>query len=373
MSRRRADRLAALLDERELDALLVTDLVNVRYLTGFTGSNGVALVGVGDAALLRHRLPLLDPGRAAGAGFERAIGEQDLFEAAAPRCRTATCALGFEDQHVAVRTIDRLRERCPRASSWCRAGGVVERLRAVKDAEEVARIRAAARAGRRGAAAHARGRARRAHRARRRARAGAGDARLGAERPSFDTIVAHGPHGALPHAVPRDVEIARGHARDDRLGRAARRLLLGLHAHVRGRRAGRARARGLRARAARRSRRGSTRCAPALSGREADAAARAIDRRPPATASASATASATASGWRSTRRRACRRTAEATLAAGNVVTVEPGVYLPGELGVRIEDLVLVTEDGCERLSSLPKELTCGRLRLTAASRPRSRA
>ena len=44
----RADRLVALLDEREVDALLVTNLVNVRYLTGYTGSNGVALVGVGD-------------------------------------------------------------------------------------------------------------------------------------------------------------------------------------------------------------------------------------------------------------------------------------------------------------------------------------
>jgi Xaa-Pro aminopeptidase len=48
---------------------------------------------------------------------------------------------------------------------------------------------------------------------------------------------------------------------------------------------------------------------------------------------------------------------EATLAAGNVVTVEPGVYVPGELGVRIEDLVVVTSDGCDILSSLPKSLT----------------
>jgi len=43
------------------------------------------------------------------------------------------------------------------------------------------------------------------------------------------------------------------------------------------------------------------------------------------------------------------------LAAGEVVTVEPGVYLPGELGVRIEDLVVVSEDGCRNLSGLPKE------------------
>jgi Xaa-Pro aminopeptidase len=46
-----------------------------------------------------------------------------------------------------------------------------------------------------------------------------------------------------------------------------------------------------------------------------------------------------------------------TLAAGNIVTVEPGVYVPDRHGVRIEDLVVVTEDGCDILSSLPKELT----------------
>jgi Xaa-Pro aminopeptidase len=44
------------------------------------------------------------------------------------------------------------------------------------------------------------------------------------------------------------------------------------------------------------------------------------------------------------------------LAAGNAVTVEPGIYLPGRFGVRIEDLVIVTEDGCEILSSIGKDL-----------------
>jgi Xaa-Pro aminopeptidase len=47
---------------------------------------------------------------------------------------------------------------------------------------------------------------------------------------------------------------------------------------------------------------------------------------------------------------------EDVLGAGEVVTIEPGIYLPGKLGVRIEDLVIVTEQGCRNLSGLPKEL-----------------
>jgi Xaa-Pro aminopeptidase len=50
------------------------------------------------------------------------------------------------------------------------------------------------------------------------------------------------------------------------------------------------------------------------------------------------------------------RTGEGSLEAGNVVTVEPGVYVPGEFGIRIEDLVTVTEDGCEVLTGFTKEL-----------------
>jgi Xaa-Pro aminopeptidase len=55
--------------------------------------------------------------------------------------------------------------------------------------------------------------------------------------------------------------------------------------------------------------------------------------------------------------RLSRAGGEEPLAAGNVVTVEPGVYLPGRFGVRIEDLVVVGEEGAEILSAYPKDLT----------------
>ena len=75
-----------------------------------------------------------------------------------------------------------------------------------------------------------------------------------------------------------------------------------------------------------------------------------------ATASGSATASDTAWAWRCTRRRGSAQTASGTLEAGNVVTVEPGVYLPGEFGIRIEDLVAVTDGDPEVLTGFTKDL-----------------
>ena len=258
----RADRLAALLDERELDALLVTNLVNVRYLTGYTGTNGVALVGVRDLRCFVTDFRYVTQAEQQVHGFERRIGEQDLLDDAVAALPDGDMRLGIEDQHMAVRTFDRLREALPDSVELVPAGGIVERLRERKDADEVARIRAAAEL-----ADAALQRTLEDGLAGRTERAVAlaleqEMRRLGAERPSFDTIVASGAHGALPHAVPARRRDRAGLPRDDRLGRAARRLLLGLHAHVRGRRAGRARARGLRAGAARaacRARRGARR------------------------------------------------------------------------------------------------------------------
>ena len=249
----RADRLAALLDEREVDALLVTDLVNVRYLTGYTGSNGAALVGVGGLRCFVTDFRYVTQAEQQVHGFERRVGEQDLLDDAIAALPAGDVRLGIEDAaHVGADVRRACARRCRRASSWFAPAG---RSSSCARSRTRPRSRRSApppswptprwsgrsatvwpgarsapsrsRSSRRCAVWAPSGRAsrhdRRARRARRPAARGAARGRDRARR-----------------------------ARDDRLGRTAGRLLLGLHAHVRRRRqAVRARPRGLRARAAR--------------------------------------------------------------------------------------------------------------------------
>ncbi len=351
----RADRLAALLDERELDALLVANLVNVRYLTGYTGTNGVALVGGQALRCFVTDFRYVTQAAQQVHGFERRIGEQDLLDDAIAALPEGDLRLGIEDQHMAIRTFDRLREALPDSVELVPAGGILERLRERKDAEEIARIRAAAEL-----ADAALQRTLADGLAGRTERAGAlaleqEVRRLGAERASFDTIVASGAHGALPHAVPRDVEIARdclvtidwgaqldGYCSDCTrtfaVGEPSRQAVdvyeLVLRAQLVGLDAVRA----------------------GVSGRDADAAARDVIA---AAGFGERFGHGLGHGVGLETHEAPRlsRSSDATLASDHVVTVEPGVYLPDELGVRLEDLVVVTDDGCERLNTLPKDLT----------------
>ena len=250
-----------------------------------------------------------------------------------------------------------------------RPAACVEELRAVKDAGEVDAIRAAAELA---DAAYEelreRGLAGRTEREVARSSSSAsmrGPRGGGAVVPP---IVAAGAHGALPHAEPRDVAIPRGHARGASTGRRRRRLLLGLHAHVRDGRARRPARGGLRAGAAAHSRRRSTAVrAGAVTAGRWTRVARATDRgrgprrplrpraRPRRRARGARGAAAVADAPR------------ASCVAGNVVTVEPGVYVPGAFGVRIEDLVVVTDDGAEVLTRVPEGARDGR-RLMAAGR-----
>lgn len=351
----RAGRLAADVHAAHLDAVLVTDATNVRYVTGFTGSSGLALVGehglrrfVTDFRYLTQSAEQLDP------AWERQIAQEPL-EQLAEGLPAGAFRLGFDDAAMSVKDHARLAELVGDGVELVAAGGLVEALRLVKDPAELERIRAAQRLA--DAALEevlSRGLAGRTE------RAVALDLeltmrRLGAEGAAFASIVAAGAHGALPHAVPREVVIPEGTLcvidwgaqLDGYASDCTRTFATSAELDPRDRDVY---AVVLEAQLA-----ALAAVAPGPLGREVDAVARAIID---AAGHAEHFGHGLGHGVGMDVHEGPRlsRKGEVALAAGHVVTVEPGVYVPDAVGVRIEDLVLVTEDGHEVLTSLSKEL-----------------
>jgi Xaa-Pro aminopeptidase len=359
----RASRLANQLREREIDVLLVTTPVNVRYLTGFTGTNGLALIDVGRTAAHRFLTDFRYTTQSAAQvpeAFDREIVAGDMLEGIVETLtasRGEKGRLGFDDASLTVKQHARLTELLGEEWELVPCAGAVERLRAVKDAGEIDRIRAASRladeALRETLEAGLVGRSERdvAIELELRMR------RLGAEGASFPSIVAAGAHGALPHAEPRVREIrkdalvtidwgalhegycsdcTRTYATGERISARARETYeLVLAAQEQALAAVRA---------------GSN-------GKELDAVARDLIE---AAGEGDHFGHGLGHGVGLEVHegpRLSRLAGEDPLLVGNVVTVEPGIYLPGRLGVRIEDLVVLTADGQEVLTRLSKELT----------------
>ena len=351
----RADRLAEAAREDGLDAVLVTDATNLRYLTGFTGSNGLALVETGgrrrfvtDFRYLTQAAEQLDP------AWEREIA-QELPERLVDGLPDGPFRLGFDDAAMSVKAHAALAELVGAGVELVPAGGLVEQLRLVKDDAELASIRASQRLADEALEdVVSRGLAGRTER----------DValdievtmrRLGAEGVSFPPIVAAGGHGALPHAVPRDVVIPPGtlcvidwgaqldgyasdctrtYATSDDIDPRDREVYeLVLAAQLASLAAVR----------------------PGPRGQDVDAVAREIiDQAGHGEHFGHGLGHGVGMDVHEAPR--LSRKGETVLAAGHVVTVEPGVYVPGQVGVRIEDLVVVTEDGQEVLTSIGKEL-----------------
>jgi Xaa-Pro aminopeptidase len=353
----RAGRLRAALGDAGCDALLVTSLTNIRYLTGFTGSAALLLVGPDRLVFVtdgRYRDQSAAELAAAGVGADIEIGrtsddQRDVLTKAAG----AVDRLGLEADHVTWAQQQRYAGEWFPGAEVVATTGLVEELRLVKDAGEVARIEAAC-----GIADAA------LATVRPRLGEGATEAeialdlewhmrRLGAEGPSFDTIVASGPNGAKPHHRAGDRRIGEGDLVVIDFGA----LVDGYHSDMtRTVVVGEpdATQRRMLAVVAESQAAGVAAVRAGVEAQAVDDSCRRVIRE---SGWGDAFVHGTGHGVGLDIHESPRLSTTPTgrLADGQIVTVEPGVYLAQHGGVRIEDTVVVTADGCRTLTRAPKE------------------
>ena len=359
----RVERLRESLRERELDAVLVNDLTNVRYLTGFSGSNALVLIGAGESASGERPDRFFTDFRYATQSSEQvpdAFAHEiapNLLDAAARSLADGGGRLGFDDAALTVADHTRLREKLPAAWELVACAGAVRALRAIKDEGEIAHIRAAAELAdealqavlEAGLAGRTEREVAIALEVRMRA--------LGAEAASFPPIVAAGAHAALPHAEPRAETIARdllvtidwGARINGYCSDCTRTYATGEGVS--------AQAREVYELVRSAQEEGVRQARPGPTGVELDRQVRALIER---AGHGEQYGHGLGHGVGMDIHEGPRLSQSGSrepLRAGNVVTIEPGVYVPDVVGVRIEDLVVLTGDGCDVLTKLPKELT----------------
>ncbi len=350
-------RLRAFMAEDGLDAILVTQPENRRYLSGFTGSAGV-LVITPSRALLATDFRYYEQVRQQAPGFELAQVTGKIVPALSALVQElAVERVGYESHVLTVQEFESWKAGMP-GVTWVPTSGRVESLREIKDAGEMALIEEAIRLGDE-AMQHVYDWI----------RPGVTEKQVawelevymrthGADNLSFSTIVAAGKRGAMSHAVPTDRSIERGEpvvidmgalyegycsdmTRSFCVGEAAE-AYIDLWNLVR--RAQEAAEEGIHA---------------GISGIEADAIARKIIYDAGYEGKfghglGHGVGLAIHEGPRAS------FTAEGPIREGTVVTVEPGVYDPEWCGIRIEDMVHVTANGCRILTQCPKVPVVGK-------------
>lgn len=368
-SSRRA-RLTAALGAADLDAMLVTDLINVRYLSGFTGSAGTLLVYADERPAVlatdgRYRTQAARQAPDLQVAIERTGARHLLIQAAAAGARR----VGFEAHVVTVDGFDALSAAMQAEAAVAdadspvelvRASNTVETLREVKDADEVDLLRRACEAADAALGDLVERGGLRPGRTEREVRRELETLMLdhGADAASFETIVAAGPNSAIPHHRPTDAVLAAGDFVKIDFGA----LVAGYHSDmtrtfVLGQPADWQREIYQVVEAAQRA--GREALQPGAQLRAVDAAAR--------TVIAEAGYGETFGhglghgvGLRIHEAPGINAAADGTLLAGAVVTVEPGVYLADRGGVRIEDTLVVADTAGQApdlLTRFPKELT----------------
>jgi Xaa-Pro aminopeptidase len=347
----RQERLQHELRRLKLDAILITHLPNVRYLTGFTGSAATLLIG--------SRPIFVTDGRYAGQAREQVAHPRvvvskvgSLMGAARAVAARKPSRLGIEADHMTVATRSLLAREL-RGSKLIATSGVVEGLRMLKEPEEVDAIREAVRLG-----AHLLPLVLRALRPGRSeayvaARLEYAARRAGAAGMSFETIVASGPRSALPHGVASEAllpklgfvvldygVILHGYCSDMtrtvHLGKPSRQER-GWYSAV------------LEAQLA-----AISVVSPGAKLSEVDKAARSVLK------SAKLEKFFTHStghgiGLEIHEPPRVAANQDGTLQPGMVITIEPGIYMQGKGGIRIEDMVLVTSRGYELLTPARKD------------------
>lgn len=354
---RREARQAALrerLSTLGYDLLVIQSLPNVRYLTGFTGSSALLVVRAQDAVLVTDYRYAAQAPREVGNSARVEIDQVSVWERLKRVVQERSAGVGAFEAHIAtIRDRDRLEGLgVPR---WEATGDLVERLRTVKDPDEVKAIRAAA-----ALASEALSESLPAVKPGETefeiaARLEAALRRRGSEWHPFPTIVASGARAALPHARTSARPVERGEW-----------LLLDFGAQVDGYCADLTRTVVVGARADERQRliyetvrqaqkRALDNVQAGMSGREADQLARDVIAQ---RGFGEAFGHSLGHGLGLEVHEAPRlsATAEGVLPAGAVVTIEPGIYLPGWGGVRLEDDVHLGATGAELLSDNRVEL-----------------
>ena len=348
---------------KRLDALLVSHLPNIRYLCGFTGSAGFLLLSdSGSVFFTDVRYDMQSRTEVKGARV--IIARKALLAAVAEwlrthRKRARQWTIGIDAEHLTVAEKKRLADLLPSGVRLRNAPALVEQARMTKDEDELERIRRAVQRG-----------AKLFDRAVQVLRPGVKESevaaemeyaarRAGAEEMSFPTIIASGPRSALPHGRASDQAIAagsfvvcdfgvilHGYGSDE-----ARTVWVGDRSGVVPKDARDAyeavKEAQLTAMAAVRS---------GVTAGEVDAAARKVLRK---TGLAKYFKHSTGHGVGLEIHEAPRIAVsqKEVLKPGMVITIEPGVYFPGKWGVRIEDMVVVKEGGCEVLTPTSKDFT----------------
>jgi Xaa-Pro aminopeptidase len=362
----RRQRLLQSLSAEGMEALLVSNPLNVTYLTGFSGESSFLVLG-------RQRVLLVSDARFTKQIAEECPGleahirppEQSVHQATATvLTKLGFRAVGFETSHLTVGEWERLREGTP-AITWKPCRDLVEDLRAVKDASEVEQIRQAI---------HIAERAFNAFCALLRPEDSEKDLRddleyyvrrCGGCSTSFPSIVAAGERAALPHAPPTDRTIhgaelllvdwgASGPFYKSDLTRILVSRKNSAFAPSGKDRRGETKLGQIYEVVWRAQRQAIQRIHPGVKGHEVDAEARRVIAEA-GFGDFFGHGLGHGVGLQIHEAPSLRPNSDVVLEAGMVITVEPGIYLPGWGGVRIEDDVLVTPEGCEVLTSLSKD------------------